>query len=47
MEILGLGYMGVGASDLSDWTKFATDWLGMQMIERGNIYTACRFIKND
>ncbi|MDB5399808.1 MAG: biphenyl 2,3-dioxygenase, partial [Rhodopila sp.] len=36
MEIRGLGYMGVGASDLADWTSFATNWLGMQMIERGN-----------
>ena len=42
MEIQGLGYMGVGASDLSDWTSFATDWLGMQMIERGNTARAFR-----
>ena len=42
MEIRGLGYMGVGASDLSDWTSFATNWLGMQMIERGNTARAFR-----
>ena len=27
MEIRGLGYMGVGTSNLSDWTSFATEWL--------------------
>ncbi len=42
MEIRGLGYMGVGTSDLSDWTTFATNWLGMQMIERGNTARAFR-----
>src|ERR1700723_1286933 len=42
MEIRGLGYMGVGASELSDWTTFATNWLGMQMIERGNTARAFR-----
>src|SRR3984957_11050709 len=45
MEIRGLGYVGVGASDLSDWTNFATNWLGMQMIERGN--TARAFTMDD
>jgi 2,3-dihydroxybiphenyl 1,2-dioxygenase len=42
MEIRGLGYVGVGASNLSDWTTFASDWLGMQMIERGNTIRAFR-----
>jgi 2,3-dihydroxybiphenyl 1,2-dioxygenase len=42
MEIQGLGYVGVGASDLADWTSFATDWLGMQMMERGNTARAFR-----
>ncbi|HET6305590.1 MAG TPA: VOC family protein [Rhodopila sp.] len=42
MEIRGLGYVGVGTTDLSDWTGFATDWLGMQMIERGNTTRAFR-----
>ena len=42
MEIQGLGYVGIGASDLTDWTRFASDWLGMQMIERGNTVRAFR-----
>lgn len=42
MEIQSLGYMGVGASDLSEWTDFAVNWLGMQMIERGNTARAFR-----
>jgi 2,3-dihydroxybiphenyl 1,2-dioxygenase len=42
MEIRGLGYVGVGASNLSDWTDFASGWLGMQMIERGNTARAFR-----
>src|SRR3954471_21112078 len=42
MEIRGLGYVGVGASNLSDWTTFASHWLGMQMIERGNTIRAFR-----
>lgn len=42
MEIRGLGYIGVGATDLADWTDFASNWLGMQMIERGNNVRAFR-----
>ena len=42
MEIQALGYMGVGASNLSDWSDFATNWLGMQMVERGNAVRAFR-----
>lgn len=34
MEIQALGYVGVGASNLQDWSDFATNWLGMQMVER-------------
>ena len=44
MEVQALGYVGVGASDLTDWTNFATNWLGMQMVERGN---ACRAFRMD
>ena len=44
MEIQALGYVGVGATDLTDWTEFATNWLGMQMVERGN---ACRAFRMD
>ena len=29
-----LGYVGVGANDLDDWSNFATGWLGMQMLEK-------------
>ena len=35
MEIQALGYVGIGASDLTDWTDFATNWLGMQAVDRG------------
>lgn len=42
MEIQAFGYMGVGASNLADWTDFATGWLGMQMVERGNTARAFR-----
>ena len=44
MEIQSLGYVGIGASNLADWTDFATNWLGMQMVERGN---ACRAFRMD
>src|SRR5262249_59123883 len=44
MEVQALGYVGIGATDLSDWTDFATGWLGMQMVERGN---ACRAFRMD
>ena len=44
MEVQALGYVGIGASDLTDWTHFATNWLGMQMVERGN---ACRAFRMD
>ena len=44
MEVQALGYVGIGASDLTDWTDFATNWLGMQMVERGN---ACRAFRMD
>jgi len=42
MQVQSLGYVGVGASDLADWTDFATNWLGMQMVERGNASRAFR-----
>jgi len=42
MAIQALGYIGIGASDLGEWSTFATDWLGMQMIERGNTARAFR-----
>ena len=42
MEIQALGYMGVGASNVDEWSDFATRWLGMQMVERGNTGRAFR-----
>jgi len=42
MEVQALGYVGIGAADLSEWTDFATNWLGMQMVERGNAVRAFR-----
>jgi 2,3-dihydroxybiphenyl 1,2-dioxygenase len=44
MEIQALGYVGIGASELTEWTDFATNWLGMQMVERGN---SCRAFRMD
>jgi 2,3-dihydroxybiphenyl 1,2-dioxygenase len=35
MTILGLGYLGIGTEKLDDWTNFASNWLGMQMVDRG------------
>jgi len=34
MSLRALGYVGVGATDLTDWTRFATAWLGMQAVDR-------------
>ena len=42
MEVQALGYVGVGASNLSEWTDFANNWLGMQTVERGNAVRAFR-----
>ena len=35
MSIQGLGYLGIGTDKLDDWTDFATNWLGMQAVDRG------------
>jgi 2,3-dihydroxybiphenyl 1,2-dioxygenase len=42
MEVQALGYVGIGASNLGEWSDFATNWLGMQMVERGNAIRAFR-----
>ncbi len=42
MEIQSLGYVGIGASNLADWTDFATRWIGMQVVEQGNSVRAFR-----
>jgi catechol-2,3-dioxygenase len=34
MDIQGLGYVGVRAKSLEDWTSFGTKFLGMQLIDK-------------
>ena len=34
MTIQAFGYLGVGTDRLDDWTDFATNWLGMQAVDR-------------
>jgi 2,3-dihydroxybiphenyl 1,2-dioxygenase len=34
MDINGLGYVGIRAKSLDDWTRFGTRFLGMQVVER-------------
>ena len=41
MAVSQLAYLGIGVSDMGAWTSFATDILGMQIIERaddGTVY---------
>lgn len=35
MTIQALGYLGIGADNLDDWSAFATGQLGMQLVDRG------------
>ncbi len=35
MTVQALGYLGVGAADLDDWTDLATNGLGLQVVDRG------------
>ena len=35
MTIQALGYLGIGTDKLDDWTDYATNWLGMQAVNRG------------
>ncbi len=44
MTLQSLGYVGVGANDLADWSQFATGWLGMQMLEKSQ---TCRAFRMD
>jgi 2,3-dihydroxybiphenyl 1,2-dioxygenase len=44
MHLQSLGYVGVGARAVDEWSHFATDWLGMQMVDRSN---ACRAFRMD
>jgi len=41
MSVSQLAYLGIGVSDMSAWKTFATDILGMQIVERvddGTVY---------
>ena len=42
MEIQAFGYLGVGSSDLDDWTTFATRGVGMQVVDRAGSMRAFR-----
>ena len=35
MTIQALGYLGIGTDRIDDWTSYATNWLGMQAVDRG------------
>ena len=34
MELQSLGYIGIRARDLEEWTSFGTNFLGMQLVDR-------------
>src|SRR5262249_19990111 len=42
MDIQGLGYVGVRAKSLEDWTGFGTNFLGMQLVARSRKSLALR-----
>ncbi len=42
MEIQAFGYLGLGASNLDDWTMFATSMVGMQSVDRASSMRAFR-----
>src|ERR671930_1098433 len=42
MDIQGLGYVGIRAKSLEDWTSFGTRFLGMQLVERASKSLALR-----
>jgi catechol 2,3-dioxygenase-like lactoylglutathione lyase family enzyme len=42
MDIQGLGYVGIRAKSLEDWTTFGTRFLGMQLVERSGKSLALR-----
>src|SRR5215471_15881656 len=35
MSIQALGYLGIGTDKLDDWSDYATNWLGMEAVDRG------------
>src|SRR5919198_1615085 len=42
MDIQGLGYVGIRAKSLEDWTAFGTRFLGMQLVDRSSKSLALR-----
>jgi 2,3-dihydroxybiphenyl 1,2-dioxygenase len=42
MDIVALGYVGVHASSLEDWTSFGTRFLGMQLVDKSEKRIALR-----
>ncbi|MSP04283.1 MAG: biphenyl 2,3-dioxygenase [Acetobacteraceae bacterium] len=42
MSIQALGYIAIGSDRLADWSDYATGFLGMQQVERGNAAVAFR-----
>ena len=42
MTIQALGYIAIGSDKLADWSDYATGFLGMQRVERGNTAVAFR-----
>jgi 2,3-dihydroxybiphenyl 1,2-dioxygenase len=44
MAVQALGYVGIGAANLDDWSAFATGQLGMQQVDRS---ASCRAFRMD
>jgi len=42
MSIQALGYIAIGSDKLAEWSDYATHFLGMQRVERGNAAVAFR-----
>src|SRR4029453_6744399 len=42
MDIQGLGYVGIHAKSLEDWTSFGTRFLGMQLADKSSKSLALR-----
>ena len=42
MSVQALGYLGLGAARLDDWSGFATNQLGLQQVDRGGAMRAFR-----
>jgi hypothetical protein len=42
MQVLSLGYVGVRATDVNDWSSYGTRLLGLQAVDRGAASLALR-----